>query len=75
MIQEAAPYLGMGLQLAAAVVVFYFVGSWADEKLNTAPWLMIAGVTVGAVGGFFQFFRNAAELSKKESTKKDDPPA
>ncbi len=75
MLQEAGPYLGLGLQLAAAVIVFYFIGSWADQKLNTAPWLMIVGVTIGAVGGFIQFFRSVSELTKKEPTNKNDTPA
>ncbi len=75
MLQEAGPYLGLGLQLAAAVIVFYFIGSWADQKLSTAPWLMIVGVTIGAVGGFIQFFRSVSELTKKESTDKNDTPA
>ena len=70
--REAAPYLGLGLQLAAAILVFYFIGSWADQKLDTAPWLMIAGVTIGAAGGFIQFFRSVSELGKKDPTNIDD---
>jgi ATP synthase protein I len=69
--REAAPYLGLGIQLAAGVIIFYYVGSWADEQLRTAPWLMLTGVLIGAVGGFIKFFRTVGELSKKESTKND----
>lgn len=71
-IQQSAPYLGLGLQLAAAILVFYFIGSWADRKLGTDPWLMIAGVIVGAVGGFIQFFRSVSTLTKNDSTNNDD---
>ncbi len=73
--QESAPYLGLGVQLAAVVLVFYFVGSWADAKWNTAPWLMIVGVTVGVVGGLIQFFRTVSGLTKKESTNSDGGPS
>ena len=73
-IQEAAPYLGLGVQLAAAVLVFYFVGSWADGKLNTAPWLMVAGVTIGVVGGLIQFLKTVSRLTKNDSTNSDGGP-
>jgi F0F1-type ATP synthase assembly protein I len=68
LIQEAAPYLGLGVQLAVAVLVFYFIGSWADGKLNTTPWLMITGVTIGIVGGLIQFFKTVSRLTKNDST-------
>jgi ATP synthase protein I len=70
--REATPYLGLGIQLAAGVIVFYYLGSWADGKLHTAPWLMLTGVLIGIVGGFIKFFRTAADLSKTESTRKDN---
>ncbi len=74
-IRETAPYLGLGIQLAAAVLVFYFIGAWADKKFDTAPWLMVVCVTMGVVGGIIQFFRSVAELTKKESPNKPDKPA
>ncbi len=73
-IRETAPYLGLGIQLAAAVLVFYFVGSWADSKFNTSPWLMVVCVTMGVVGGILQFFRSVTELTKKELPQKPDKP-
>jgi ATP synthase protein I len=71
-LRETAPYLGLGIQLAAVVLVSYFVGSWADGKFNTTPWLMLTGVTIGVVGGFWQFLRTVMDLTKKDSTKKRD---
>ena len=70
--REASPYLGLGIQLAAGVIVFYYVGSWADGKFHTSPWLMLTGVFLGAVGGLIKFFRTATDLGKTESTKKDN---
>jgi F0F1-type ATP synthase assembly protein I len=70
--REASPYLGLGLQLAGGVIVFFYLGSWADEKLHTSPWLMLTGVLIGVVGGFIKFFKTAADLAKNESTKNDE---
>lgn len=74
-LREASPYLGLGIQLAAGVIVFYYLGSWADGKLQTSPWLMLTGVLIGVVGGFIKFFRTANELGKSESTNHEDKTA
>jgi ATP synthase protein I len=63
--QSFGPYLTMGIQLALAVVVFFFVGRWLDGKLGTAPWLMLAGLLVGIAGGMIKFLRAAVALGKE----------
>lgn len=68
--RETGPYLGLGIQLAAGILIFFFLGSWADGKLNTAPWLMLAGVMIGLVGGLIKFYRTVVDLDKKEQAKK-----
>ncbi|MGH2569548.1 MAG: AtpZ/AtpI family protein, partial [Bacteroidota bacterium] len=30
--KEFGPFLTLGFQLAAAVIVFYFIGSWLDHR-------------------------------------------
>jgi F0F1-type ATP synthase assembly protein I len=69
---EFAPYLTLGLQLAIAVVLFFFAGRWLDGVFGTDPWLMIGGLLLGTVGGFVQFFRTAISLGKKEDKKAGD---
>lgn len=63
---DVGPFLTLGIQLAVAVVAFFFLGRWLDEKLGTAPWLMIGGLFLGSAGGLVQFFRTASTLGKKE---------
>jgi ATP synthase protein I len=67
--REFGPYLTLGLQLALSVVVCFFVGRWLDGWLGTSPWLMIAGLALGIVGGFLQFFRTVIGLGKVEDEK------
>ena len=62
--RDVAPFLTLGLQLAASVVLFFFLGRWLDEQWNTSPWLMLAGLLLGTVGGFVQFFRSVSSLGK-----------
>ncbi len=63
---DIGPFLTLGIQLAIAVVAFFFLGRWLDGLLGTSPWLMIAGLLLGTVGGLVQFFRTANALGKKE---------
>lgn len=65
LVREAAPFLTMGIQLALAVVVFFFLGRWLDGLWGTAPWMMLAGLLVGVVGGFMQFFRAVGRLGRE----------
>ena len=54
---EAGRVLGVGLQFAGAIVLFLFAGRWLDSRLGTEPWLLLAGVLVGAVAGFVSLYR------------------
>ena len=46
-----------GLQFAAAIIVFMFLGLWLDRTLGTSPWLLIVCVFLGAGGGFYSIYR------------------
>jgi F0F1-type ATP synthase assembly protein I len=65
-IAEFGPFLTIGMQLAFAVVGFFFLGRWLDNVFDTAPWLMILGLFLGTTGGFISFFRSAISMAKKE---------
>ena len=69
-ISEFGPFLTIGMQLAIAVVAFFFLGRWLDGVFGTAPWLMIAGLLLGTAGGFVSFFRSVAAIAKKEESLK-----
>ncbi len=69
-VRASAPYMTLGLQMAAAVTVFLFIGKYADEEFGTKPWLMIAGIVFGFTGGMIKFFRTVMELSNKEDDER-----
>jgi F0F1-type ATP synthase assembly protein I len=61
--QSTGSFLTLGMQLTLAVVVFFFIGYWLDQKWNTSPWLTLTGATIGAGGGMYKFIREAMKLS------------
>jgi ATP synthase protein I len=69
--RTAGPLFGSGIQLAAAVAVFFFIGRWLDGKFGTTPWLMLSGAMIGAAGGMYKFIRTALTIDASESSKED----
>ncbi len=68
--REVGPYLGLGLQLAATIVVFLLIGKWLDGLLGTSPILMVVGAFIGAVAGMYAFLKTVISLSKKEAARR-----
>ena len=59
-------YAGFGIQFAASIVVFLYLGQWLDRKLGTAPWLLLAGVFLGAGGSFYSMYRRLMAAQARE---------
>jgi F0F1-type ATP synthase assembly protein I len=59
-------YAGLGIQFAASIVVFLYLGQWLDRKLGTAPWLLLAGVFIGAGGSFYSMYRRLMAAQARE---------
>ena len=52
-----------GLSLFMSVASMSGLGWLLDRWLSTAPWLLVAGVVVGAIAGFYQFVRLTSKLT------------
>ena len=57
-----------GIAYAAAFALFMCVAcmtgfGWAlDQWFGTSPWLLAAGLVLGAIAGFYQFIRLTSKL-------------
>lgn len=51
-----------GLMLFSSVVAFCGAGWLADRWLGTKPWLLVVGIVLGAIVGFYQFIRLTSKL-------------
>jgi ATP synthase protein I len=54
---------GAVFTLATAIVAFLLIGWLLDRWLKTTPWLLVAGVVVGTIVGFYQFIRMMSRVS------------
>lgn len=67
--KKIGPYLGLGTQLAATVILMFFIGYWLDEKFNTRPLLIIVCSIFGAFAAIYNFIKSVLKLSSKENRK------
>jgi ATP synthase protein I len=68
--QDVGPYLGLGTQLAATIVLMFFLGKWLDEKLDVFPLLTISLAFFGGFAGIYNFIKSVLVLNEKNKKKK-----
>lgn len=71
-LREISPYLTLGIQLAAVIVVFFFVGEWVDRRWGIDPIGKLVGAMIGMIGGFAKFFKSVASLIATQEHKQTD---
>ena len=64
-LQDASPYLTVGIQLAGTMLVYIGLGWLVDRWLDTQPAFLIVGSVVGMVAFFVQLVRLTKELSSR----------
>jgi F0F1-type ATP synthase assembly protein I len=67
-----ATYAGFGLQFVVALLLFLYLGQWADRKLGTSPIFLLIGVFVGAGGAFYSMYRSLMKAQAREEAEKKD---
>ncbi|MDD2805313.1 MAG: AtpZ/AtpI family protein [Elusimicrobiales bacterium] len=63
-------YAQIGLELAGAVLLGFFGGFWLDKKLDTLPWLTLAGAVAGLAAGFYRVAKELFRVPPAEGGKK-----
>lgn len=65
---SAGDFAGVGVQFAVAILLFLFLGKWADARLGTAPVFLILGTFVGAASGFYSMYRKVTAATRREQS-------
>lgn len=59
-------YAGLGIQLAVSLVVFVFIGRWADQKLHTGGILTVVAAFLGFGGTMYSLIRSLNRKDRDE---------
>ena len=57
---------GHGMTFVVAVLGGLYLGQWLDQKLGTAPWLLIVGVFAGAGLSFYSMYTKLMAAQARE---------
>jgi F0F1-type ATP synthase assembly protein I len=52
------------VELGGVVAILALGGWWLDRKLHCQPWLMLAGVAVGTIGGIYNLWKQGRRFFK-----------
>lgn len=67
--REIGPYLGLGTQLAASIILMFFLGRWLDEIFDLTPILTIVFSFIGGFGGIYNVIIVTIKLNKKKKVE------
>jgi F0F1-type ATP synthase assembly protein I len=67
---SGADFAGVGLQFAAAIIVFLFVGQWLDKKVGTNGLFTLAGVFVGGGAAFYNLYRRISAAQRRDDEER-----
>ena len=71
MMKLAGRYSALGIEIAAAIGIGALGGNWLDEKLQSSPWGLFAGMVVG-IGAAVQAIRRTVIAYRKSLRETDD---
>ena len=70
-IQSVSHIGSFGLTMGACILLGYYLGSYIDRKLDTAPWFMIVLVLLFMLGAFIKFVQETKAASNNKPEKGD----
>lgn len=63
--QQLAPLMNLGIELAVIVGVFGAIGWFLDTTFGTSPVWLVVLLVFGSVGGLYRFIRVALRTSNQ----------
>jgi F0F1-type ATP synthase assembly protein I len=67
---SGASFAGVGLQFAAAIVIFLFAGQWVDNRLGTRGLFTIMAVFIGGGAAFYLMYRKITAAQRRDDEER-----
>ena len=59
--------VGLGVQFAASLVAFYYLGQWLDRRLGTSPGFLLGCVLLGSGTAFYVMYRQLMGAQRRDA--------
>lgn len=53
---DFAKAFSLAFEFVGAVLIFWLVGRWIDNRFDIEPWAQVSGAVIGWVGGFLHIY-------------------
>ena len=63
-------FAGLGIQFAAAIIIFLYAGQWVDNRIGTNGLFTIVGVFIGAGAAFYNMYRKISAAQKQDDEER-----
>lgn len=63
---KAGPYLGLGAQMAATVILMVFLGKFLDDHFGSTPAFILIFSLLGSFAAIYNFIRQVLRLNEKK---------
>ncbi len=70
--REAGPYLTLGVQLAATVLLLLWGGNWLDDKYDTDPVFTLIGAFLGISVGLYNLIQTVNHIEKMNERRRKE---
>jgi F0F1-type ATP synthase assembly protein I len=67
---SGADFAGVGIQFAAAILLFVFIGQWLDKRFGGSGLFTLSGVFLGAGAAFYNMYRKIAAAQKLDDEER-----
>jgi F0F1-type ATP synthase assembly protein I len=67
---SGADFAGLGIQFAAAILFFVFIGQWLDKRFGGSGLYTLAGVFLGAGAAFYNMYRKISAAQKLDDEER-----
>jgi F0F1-type ATP synthase assembly protein I len=54
---RSGPVAGASYTLVGGIILLGGIGYFADERFGTAPWLLVTGLALGIIVGFYELVK------------------
>jgi F0F1-type ATP synthase assembly protein I len=68
--RQAGPYIGLGTQFAATIILLTLLGDWLDSEWDTQPVFTLGLAFLGLAAALYNLIKAVTEIERR--SKQDD---
>ena len=72
-LERGAQAAALVTNMAVSTAALGWLGHWLDTRFETAPWLLVIGISLGFSAGMFALFKGLSRLNPDDDDESPHP--